>query len=36
MVRDKVHSALGLTCSAGVGVNRMLAKIASEAKKPDG
>eukprot|EP00435_Cladocopium_sp_Y103_P027055 s1977_g6.t1 len=35
-MRDKVKASTGLTCSAGIGPNRMVAKIASDEKKPDG
>eukprot|EP00434_Breviolum_minutum_P027457 symbB.v1.2.024275.t1/scaffold2284.1/size83445/3 len=35
-MREKVKSSTGLTCSAGIGPNRMVAKIASDEKKPDG
>ena len=35
-LRAQVFEALKLTCSAGIGPNKMLSKIASEQKKPDG
>lgn len=35
-MRKKVKESTGLTCSAGIGPNRMVAKIASDEKKPDG
>ena len=35
-LRAEVLSQTGLTCSAGIGANRMLAKIASDMRKPDG
>lgn len=35
-MREKVKRSTGLTCSAGIGPNRMVAKIASDEKKPDG
>jgi DNA polymerase kappa len=36
-IREKCRRATnGLTCSAGIGPNRMLAKIASDANKPNG
>jgi len=35
-VRDRVHDATGLDCSIGIGPNRMIAKIASDAAKPRG
>ena len=35
-MRDQVKERTGLTCSAGIGPNRMVAKIASDEKKPDG
>ena len=35
-MRDQVKARTGLTCSAGIGPNRMIAKIASDEKKPDG
>eukprot|EP00913_Durusdinium_trenchii_P032720 g30628.t1 len=35
-MRDKVKASTSLTCSAGIGPNRMVAKIASDERKPDG
>ncbi len=35
-IRDQVHAETGLDCSVGIGSNRMVAKIASEAAKPRG
>ncbi|CAJ1396227.1 unnamed protein product [Effrenium voratum] len=35
-MRGRVKAATGLTCSAGIGPNRMIAKIASDERKPDG
>ncbi len=35
-VRDAVRAAAGLACSIGIGPNRMLAKLASDAAKPRG
>ena len=35
-IRDRVHGETGLDCSVGIGPNRMVAKIASEAAKPRG
>lgn len=35
-IRAQVHALTRLTCSAGVAVNRMLAKIASNVRKPNG
>ena len=36
MLRAEVKAVCGVTCSAGLGPNRLLAKIASEQRKPDG
>ena len=36
MVKEKVKSVTGLPCSVGVAPNKLLAKLASEKKKPDG
>lgn len=35
-IRDEVRSAAGLDCSIGIGPNRMVAKLASDAAKPRG
>lgn len=35
-LREDVRRAFGLTCSVGIGPNRLLAKLGSEEKKPDG
>ena len=35
-IRERIHAATGLTASAGVAPNKMLAKIASDLNKPDG
>jgi DNA polymerase IV len=35
-IRERIRSELGLTASAGVAPNKMLAKIASDWRKPDG
>lgn len=35
-LRKCVHEKTGLTCSAGVGPNRMVAKVCSDMKKPNG
>ena len=35
-IRKAVYSELGLTCSAGVGPNKLIAKIASDMNKPNG
>lgn len=35
-IRQRVRDELGLTCSAGVGPNKLVAKIASAHRKPDG
>ncbi|KAL0356919.1 UNVERIFIED_CONTAM: DNA polymerase kappa [Sesamum calycinum] len=35
-LRESVHKETGLTCSAGVAPNRLLAKVCSDINKPDG
>lgn len=35
-IKDEVRSREKLTCSVGVGPNKLIAKIASDVKKPDG
>lgn len=35
-IRQRVHAATELTASVGIGPNRLIAKLASEAGKPDG
>ena len=35
-IRERIHAATGLTASAGIAPNKMLAKIASDLNKPDG
>ncbi len=36
MIKDKIKQKVGLTCSVGVAPNKLVAKIASDFKKPDG
>jgi DNA polymerase-4 len=35
-IRRRIHDATGLTASVGIGPNRLIAKLGSEANKPDG
>jgi len=35
-IKEMIKEKLGLTCSIGIGPNKLLAKIASDMKKPDG
>src|SRR5688572_15711382 len=35
-VKEAVRSDTGLTCSVGIGPNKLVAKVASDAEKPDG
>ncbi|MDA8173708.1 MAG: DNA polymerase IV [Nitrospiraceae bacterium] len=35
-IKSKIREATGLTCSIGIAPNKLLAKIASDLKKPDG
>ncbi|MEM1535012.1 MAG: DNA polymerase IV [Candidatus Pacearchaeota archaeon] len=36
LIKNKIYEATGLTCSIGIAENKLLAKIASDLKKPDG
>lgn len=35
-IRDRIHAEVGLTASAGISVNKFVAKIASDVNKPNG
>src|SRR3989338_1773102 len=35
-IKDDIKSNFGITCSIGIGPNKLVAKMASRAKKPDG
>ncbi|NEV64944.1 DNA polymerase IV [Thiorhodococcus minor] len=35
-VKERIRHAVGLTASVGIGPNRLIAKLASDAQKPDG
>ncbi len=35
-IKEKIRQETGITCSIGIGPNKLLAKIASDMKKPDG
>lgn len=35
-IKDEIRQKAGLTCSVGVGPNKLIAKIASDYRKPDG
>ncbi len=35
-IKERIKTELGLTCSAGIAPNRLLAKLASDSSKPDG
>jgi DNA polymerase-4 len=36
LIREAVRSEIGITCSVGVSVNKLVSKVASDAGKPDG
>ena len=36
LIKDRIRKRFGLTCSIGIAPNKLLAKLASEMKKPDG
>lgn len=36
LIKSRIKSRFGLTCSVGIAPNKLLAKLASEMKKPDG
>jgi len=36
LAKQKIQENVGLTCSVGIGPNRLIAKLASEHQKPDG
>lgn len=35
-LKDEIKQLVGLTCSVGIGPNKLIAKVASDYKKPDG
>ena len=35
-IKERIKKEVGLTCSIGIGPNKLIAKIASDMKKPDG
>lgn len=35
-IKEKIKEEVGLTCSIGIGPNKLIAKLASDMKKPDG
>jgi DNA polymerase-4 len=36
LIRERIRSSLGLSCSIGIAPNKLLAKLASDMRKPDG